>query len=387
MAVIALLLGGRSHMVQAQVTAAGPDATTKGQRTPNQDGLKRQSQSYLKAKEILGDRFRRYDTDRYVILSDADPDWTRQQGRSLERTYHQFHRFVQWLDLQPLPLQHKLVCILFESRDSYQRFAATQDNISAPWIAGYFAPKHDWVVFYHIEASPSLSAARNQLGRMEMELLNLESQARDAVKKGTEDIESLQDRVVLYRDHLQQQQRRVNSFASETSTATTIHEGVHQLMFHTRVQSPLHVYPLWISEGLAMNFETTTPNQAFGPRYESPTRREQFEALMSSQDLIPLSELIELETHPPNDEQKMRLVYSQSYALVGYLVRFHKPELRNYLQWMRTSAPSRLGSGQQRALFVKCFGDPDVLETRWLRYEHARLAASNAHQTDGLNTQ
>ncbi len=353
---------------------AGPEQHHTKRTAQNTANVQGSSQGFLKARQLLGPEFRLYETERYVILSDADPDWTREQGRYLERTYHQFHRFVKWLDLQPLPLQHKLVCILFEERANYQRFAASNDDISSPWIAGYFAPKHDWMVFYHIEASPSLSAARDQLTRMRMELNSLEAKTRTA---SPQDLAGLNERVALYRDHLQQQQHRVNVFASETSTATTIHEGVHQLMFHTRIQSPLRVYPLWISEGLAMNFETNVPNQAFGPQYESTMRLEQFTEIVRQNALMPLSELIEYEMHPPHDEKKVRTIYSQSYGFVAYLVRFHRPELRNYLEIMRTTAPVRLGTGEQRAIFVKCFGNPETLEARWLRYEQARLAASD----------
>lgn len=376
LAVITATLILSQSTTQAYPAAASQDVKPKGNTASLHNQLESKSQSYLKASQLLGETFRRYDTERYILLSDADPDWTRQQGRYLERTYHQFHRFTKWLKLQPLPLQHKLVCILFQNRSSYQRFAATHDGISAPWIAGYFSPKHDWTAFYHVEASPSLSAAREQLSRMTADLRRLEAKAKDAAANNSADLTGLNERVALYRDHLKKQQLRVNVFATETSTATTIHEGVHQLMFHTRIQSPLRVYPLWISEGLAMNFETTTPNQAFGPQFDSPLRHEQFEEVLRNQQLITLSELIELEVHPPNEEKTMRTIYAQSYGLIAYLSRFHRPELRHYLESMRTIAPIHLGSGQQRSIFIQCFGNPDELEARWLRYEHARLAAN-----------
>src|SRR5690349_23883131 len=48
--------------------------------------------------------------------------------------------------------------------------------------------------------------------------------------------------------------RRLSKFPS--SVATVVHEAVHQLAFNTGLQVRYADNPMWVSEGLAMYFET-----------------------------------------------------------------------------------------------------------------------------------
>ena len=93
------------------------------------------SEAFLATQSLLPHRFLKYETKRFIVLSDASPSWTRIQTSRLERTHHQFQRFARRLGLSPLPLKHKLVCVLFKDRRAYLEFASTQDNASASWIA------------------------------------------------------------------------------------------------------------------------------------------------------------------------------------------------------------------------------------------------------------
>ncbi len=75
--------------------------------------LQSNSDMYQQTRELLPQRFLDYETRRFIVISDAAPGWSRRQAALLERTYHQFNRFARRLNVKPLPLRHKLVCVLF----------------------------------------------------------------------------------------------------------------------------------------------------------------------------------------------------------------------------------------------------------------------------------
>src|SRR5690606_19572627 len=72
--------------------------------------LPRESAAYRQSRELLPARFVEHETPRFILLSDAETQWTRTQAGHLERAWHQFHRFARRLDMRPLPPRHKLVC-------------------------------------------------------------------------------------------------------------------------------------------------------------------------------------------------------------------------------------------------------------------------------------
>jgi hypothetical protein len=325
-------------------------------------------------RAVLPSRFDEFQTRRFVVLSDAEVAWTRLQAQRLERTHHQFHRFARRLGLEPLPLRHKLVCVLFADRDDYQHFARTHDEVADPWIAGYYSPRHDRVVFYQGDANPSVVEARSRLNQMRTEMDSLAREADHAAREGRrEHAQVLRQQQQRYRDHLQRESERVNAFADQINTATTVHETTHQLLFHTRLQSPRIQYPIWISEGLATSFETDDTDSAFGPDHEYPPRREAFEEVLRDDGLVELRELVVLTRLAPTDDRLIHAVYQQSYALVTWMSRYRRDELGDYLKRMLAEPQGTISADRYRELFEQAFGDIDELQSAWLRHERARL--------------
>jgi hypothetical protein len=302
--------------------------------------LAAKSDAYRSARKALPDRFAEYETKRFIVLSDAKPSWTRNKAQLLEQTYHQFHRYARRLGLKPRPLKHKLVCVLFQEYDDYRQFARAHDSVTADWISGYYSPKHDRVVFYNIETNPQYATAATAA--------DPRSGPGPAARS------------------------RLSEEYTAAAIATTVHEAIHQLTFHTRIQSAQIQNPLWISEGLATAFETDQPNRAFGPEHEYAMRREQFELLLAEDRMIPLRKLVTYTQMPDNREETVAAVYHQSYALVTWLSRFRSEELRQYLDDLRSEPPGRPTPERHLQIFEKAFGDVDRLERKWRRYEQNR---------------
>jgi hypothetical protein len=336
--------------------------------------LPRESDAYRSARSSLPHRFIEYDTRRFVVLSDADPHWTRAQAQQLERAHYQFHRFADRLDLHPRPLEHKLICVLFRDRGDYRQFGKRFDEVTDPWVAGYFSPQHDRTVFYYGGANPSVIDAWEKIDRMQDDVNDLERQVARIRRRGEPDQASvLEDRRRRYQEHVDRERERIETFTRQVNDATTIHETVHQLLFHTSVQSKRIEYPIWISEGLATAFETDSPHTAFGPVYDYAPRREGFDEVLREDRLIDLRELVTWTTIADDDERTVHAAYHESYALVMWMSRFRRDELRSYLESMLLEPPGTLSPQRHLELFERAFGDVDRLQRAWLRHERERL--------------
>ncbi len=345
--------------------------TSKSAPTPL-SALAQDSEPFRDAQKSLPPRFQILETRRFIIFSDTDSGWTRTQADRLERTHHQFLRFTRRLGLDPEPLRHKLVCVLFDRRDDYQAFARQHDDVADPWIAGYYSPQHDRIVFYNVKSNPSVTRARIKLGEMRDRVAAVSRDAKAAARRGDREIaQSLLELNDQYREHIDHELERVEEFSERVSVATTIHEAVHMLCFHTRVQSPRVQYPLWICEGLATAFETTQPRQAFGPDFEYPIRRERFTELLDQNNLLDLKRLVTI-TGVTLDEDKTDRVYHQSYALLTWMQRFRKKELAQYFRLMQDEPPGAPTAERHLELFEQAFGDVNRLQRVWLRHERSQ---------------
>jgi len=303
-----------------------------------------ESNIYKRTHKLLPDRFVDYETKLFIVISDAAPGWSRQQAQLLQRTHHQFTRFTKRLGIRPGPLRHKLVCVLFQEHSDYRRFAEANDGVTAEWISGYYSPKNDRIVFYNIETNPEFAEA-----------LRVSETAERMIRSGE--------------GHAPAGRSRLRDEYKKAATATVVHEAVHQLSFHTRIQSPQIQNPLWLSEGLATTFETDKPALSFGPDHEYALREEQFHKLLEDGKLIALRDLVTYSYMPDNKDDTIAAVYHQSYALVRWMNRFRRADLRRFMNDLRSETPGRPTPQRHLHLFEKAFGDVDRLERAWLRYE------------------
>jgi len=276
------------------------------------------SNSLRTTRALLPRRFRKHETKHYVILSDAGRRRARERGELLERTYEQFRRYAGRLDLRPLPLRNKLVCVLFRKRSDFAAFAREHDGVAATWCLGYYSPRHDRTVYFDVES-----------------------------------------------------ERGADEFAEARAIAATVHEAIHHLHFHTGVQSSAVQYPMWFGEGIATAFETKAPGTPFGPEYDFAPRRERFGALLAAGRLLPLRAFVQLDRMPDERRQTIHTVYNQSYALASWLVRERPGEFRAYLFSMLNEPPGRPAPQRHLELFELAFGDVDAVEKAWMRQETA----------------
>jgi hypothetical protein len=349
--------------------SARPTIITTASSAP----LPRDSEPYRAARSLLPANFLEYETRRFIVLSDTRSDEARRLAENLERAHHQFHRIAGRLGLDPAPLRHKLVCVLFQDHRDYVEFAARHDNVNSRWVAGYYSPRFDRIVFYNVGSAASVNDAHERLAEMREEIETLRRSEVEARRAGDRNAATrINEQLREYEQHMNEQRRRLDRFTVETMTATTMHEAMHQLAFHTLVQHPRVHYPIWISEGLATSFETDAPNRAFGPDHESPHRRERFDRLLDEDRLLPLRDLVKIADLEEDGEERLPVVYHQSYALIAWMYRFRANELGMYLRAMQNAPQRPLTATEHVDFFQEAFGDIDQLERAWLRHEQSR---------------
>lgn len=328
--------------------------------------------SLAAARELLGPAFLLTETRNFVILSDADQAWTRQRAAMLERTRHEYFRVMDRLKAPVYPPEHKLLCVLFNDFDRYRAFSQAQDEMWAEWVAGYYSPRTNRIVFYNDSTSPAFDKATADIEQATRNVKDLRAQAATARHKGqTQYAAALDASAADLEGRVRDERGRMARTATETSAAKTVHEAVHALAFNTGLQLPTHDYPFWLSEGLATCFETDHPDSgAFGPDHLDTARRGGAKPESTEGMPIPLERLVGLTEVPresgaeADGEDAAQTMYRQSRALFAYLYRYRRPELAGYFQTLLLEPSKRLGPERHRELFDAAFGQAGALERR-----------------------
>ncbi|MCC6660165.1 MAG: DUF1570 domain-containing protein [Phycisphaerales bacterium] len=320
-----------------------------------------------RTEEVLGPGFRRFDTGHFVVISDGPAAWSRNKAALLERARSEYFRATDKLGLQAVPHATKLVCVLINDHDRYRRFGRDLDGLDASWIAGYYSTAGNRVVFYNDSTSPAFASARAQLDDYDRQAADARRNADTAHRASREDLArqllaSADDLSTRVRD----ERRRLEARAAGYSSAKTIHECVHLLSFNTGAQRRDREYPLWLSEGLATNFETESPQHAFGPDRPQPpgadSRRSRLIELVRRGQAPALTDLLVVTAAPQWNAETADAMYALSDALFAHLYRREPAALGAYFRDLGQEPPGPVSAQRNLALFAARFGDPAAVE-------------------------
>ncbi len=265
----------------------------------------------------------------------------------------------------------KQTVVLFANRADYVAFARDHDGVTADWVAGYYSPGNCWVVFYDIESSPSLLDARSRLAEMKTELRTMQRESATDHAPGHDHGASMATMVEHYERHLDGEEDRVEQFVRQVSIATTVHEATHQLLYAFGIQRAGVPYPFWLSEGLATNFETDEPSEAFGPDRPFEPRERRLRELLELEELEPLRTFISRADVAEVSPERIDVLYHQAYGFLRWAVRFRRDELRRFIDSMNAGARPKTPD-DYTALFEQSFGNIDSVERAWIQHERRR---------------
>jgi hypothetical protein len=162
----------------------------------------------------FGEDFEIVKTRHYVICSNAGKAYARWCGMLFERLMSSFR--THWRS-RPLRLHDPklpLTAVVFANAEQFARFAADDAGPEAAGAKGYYSVRTNRIVLYDLTAGPNSRPAKT---------------AREVNRKIA---------------------------AAPVHVATVVHEATHQIAFNCGMHTRYADNPLWLSEGMAMYFET-----------------------------------------------------------------------------------------------------------------------------------
>ncbi|MEZ6056295.1 MAG: DUF1570 domain-containing protein [Planctomycetaceae bacterium] len=282
-------------------------------------------------KQELGPSFDLFETEHYVMVTDAGPVYAEWCGRLLERLHDGFYSYWNKAGLELSPLSMKLPVILFADQKAFQTYAVADAGEALAQARGYYSARTNRIVLTDLREADGGVAARED---------------RDVAKK----IE-----------------------ASPLNVATVIHEATHQIAFNCGLHVRYADNPLWLTEGLAIYCESPDLKNRSGWRTLGILHRDRLKAF---EDYVknrrPAGSLVTLLEGGDRfrDPSKVIDAYAESWAFTYFLMRRHKEEYITFLKNISRKRPLDWSTQPARLdEFRQVFGnDLDALEKEFLIY-------------------
>ncbi len=159
---------------------------------------------------------------------------------------------------------------------------------------------------------------------------------------------------------------------AERNVATIIHEATHQLAFNAGLQRRYADNPMWVSEGMAVFFESPDFNNPKGWRTigkVNGVNLDRFRRYMPRRGNESLALLL-ADDNRFRQEASASDAYSEAWAMTYFLIKTKKKEYISYLQQLSESKPLEVRSGRERIeLFEQAIGiDLATLDRQFLAY-------------------
>jgi hypothetical protein len=277
--------------------------------------------------------FRTHTTAHYVICYNTSAAYAEWCGALFERLYAAFLNYWgRQIDL--VDPQWPLVALVFDHQRSFADYARGELGEATQSIIGYYSLRTNRVTMY--------------------------------------DLTGVDGQLPPSRTSAQVIQRILSRPEAERTVATIIHEAAHQLAFNCGLQARYADIPLWVSEGIAIYFETPDLRRSRGWSTigaVNQVRLQDFRRYLGTRPDNSLESLIASHERFRNSRLAPD-AYAEAWALNYFLVRTRSKEYFRYMQELATKRPLFSDEPAQRlAEFRRAFGDDlQQLDEDFLRY-------------------
>jgi len=327
---------------------------------------------------IGGEGFQIRETDHYTLAYDTPYEALRPLIGRLEGTYDAIWRFCEASDLEVKPPGSRLEVLLFARYEDFSEYLAGI-GLRAGSVAGAYDPRTNVSAFCHVESSPGLAQITGQMEQVQKRLKRLNGQRSGSpARQRREHLQQHLSKLRLQRDALTKKFNRL----------VIQHEAAHQMLFNIGVHVRGADNPLWLTEGMACQFEvpqagSTRPmrrinhlrladfRDALGASPDVKSISEEvYEEALASRRLVPLVDLITDDELFTGQERDVVFRYAQAWALVYYLHHRNREEFVTYLRRLGTRKPGEHVARQREIEeFESAFGKPDeAFQRRWITY-------------------
>jgi hypothetical protein len=279
--------------------------------------------------------FKIHKTKHYLIVYNTSPAYAQWVGTLFERLHLAFYNY--WtrkgavLHEQPFPL----VALVFDSKASYTQHARAELGEAVGSMIGYYSLRTNRMTMFDLT--------------------------------GVEELRGGGDRMSA---------ARINQIlaqpGAERTVATIVHEATHQLAFNSGLQVRFADIPFWVSEGVAIYFETPDLKNAKGWQGIGDVNRVNLENFRTYLRRRPLGslELLLCDDKRFRDPAKAADAYAEAWALNYFLLRTRWQAYVKYLKALAEQTPLvELTAAERIEQFKRFFGeDLAALEAEFLRH-------------------
>ncbi|HUG66447.1 MAG TPA: DUF1570 domain-containing protein [Pirellulaceae bacterium] len=280
------------------------------------------------------DGFRIHKTAHYLVCYNTSPAYAEWCGALYERLFLAFNTYWKNRGFKLHEPEMPLVALVFDNQRSYAAYASPELGAATSKIIGYYSLRSNRVVMYDLTGSEVGGGGRGSTAA-----------------------------------HINQLLMRPGA---ERTVATVIHEATHQIAFNCGLQTRYADIPLWVSEGVAIYFETPDLRSSKGWRNiggVNHVRLQEFGRYLRNR---PADSLVTLISNDDRfrDPRTASDAYAEAWSLNYFLIRKHLQEYLEYMQVLSEKLPLRYDEPEDRlAQFKAAFGDDlEKLNTEFLRY-------------------
>ena len=280
--------------------------------------------------------FQIYNTAHYVICYNTSKAYAQWCGGLYERLYRAFHNYWERRGLHLSAPQAPLVALVFSRKDLYTDYARQELGDAANSIIGYYSLRTNRITTFDLTGVEALLAHRGRVGTM----------------------------------------ARINQVLSQPNASPTVstivHEATHQLAFNCGLHTRYADVPLWVSEGIAVYFETPDLNSSKGWRgigAVSRTRLTRLRRYLRERPHDSLATLLADDSRFRNPQQAVD-AYAEAWGLCHFLLRRYPRQFTQYLQELAQKKPLLYDEPAERLrLFQRHMGlELEELDAELVRY-------------------
>ncbi len=298
------------------------------------------------AERLLGELpagFQIHQTAHYTICYNTSEAYAQWCGALYERLHRAFYGFWKNRGVTLEYSEQRLVALVFDGRASFERYSRPTLGDAASAMMGYYDMQSNRVTMYDLTGADGVGQARG--GSSAAHINRILSQP-----------------------------------AAERTVATIVHEATHQLAYNSGLQTRYADNPNWVSEGIAVYFETPDLRSSRGWRGIGdvhPMHLGQFQRSLGKRSDDPLMSLLTDDVRFRSSRTSSQ-AYADAWALNYYLLRTHRNQYVQYLQQLAGQTPLVEQTQAQRvARLREALGeDLEQLSQQWQRVHAARAVAT-----------
>ena len=265
-------------------------------------------------------------TAHYLICHNTSKAYAQWVGALYERLYAGFNNFWTRKGIKLRESETPLVVCVFADQTSYATYTRPELGEGTKSIIAYYSLKSNRVAMYDLTGVEALRQPGD------------------------------------HRGSVQQINAMLAKPEAESMVATIIHEATHQIAFNCGLHARFADIPLWVSEGMAVYFETPDLNSASGWSTigkVNPLRLPTFREYLGGRGESSLESLLADDRRFRDPAQALN-AYAEAWALNYYLLKQHGDAYVAYLKTLSQKGPMVVDDPTARLKEFKAAFGPDL---------------------------